>query len=557
MQIIRTDQIDYEAIDGWEKDQVYNGLDVAITADVLGAISQLLDPITRRTYEFSRALQGPVLDMRIRGCLIDQARKMEVIDELWEVMETLEYDLNRVVFEGVGMPMFNWRSPKDLRELFYTELNLPVVRRGGAPSCDRGARERLEVYPVATVLVRLINGLAELGNKISVLRTDIDADGRIRTSYNIAGTSTGRFSSSLSEFGTGGNLQNVEESLRSILIADNGFKFAKFDAKSGESFIVGAIEWNLFRDPRFLDACQSGDVHTAVAKAVWPRLAWTGDISRDKDVAERPYYRDFSYRFMCKKIGHGSNYLGGAREISDQTRIPIPEIERFQKQYFETFPAHRQWHAHVEYELRTVGRLTSLMGRRRDFFKRRTEPKTLKEAVAYDPQSSLADIVNRGMLETWRLTYDPSHPIHTAKLMFQDHDATTWMYPEALEDTIVPIIQQSLTIHVELAEGRFLEIPYDCEVGWNKGKHSESKNPDGLKKYAGGDNRRRTPAVGILDRIVHKANRKRTHAGDLPKVGGDLTDSGGAGTESLVEDGEPAVSESICADSRPPWSGED
>ena len=112
---------------------------------------------------------------------------------------------------------------------------------------DRGAREKLEIYPIAEQLVKHINLLTELGDKISVLKTAIDDDGRIRTSYNIAGTSTGRFSSSISEFGTGGNLQNVEESLRSIFIADAGYKFCKADAKSGESFCVGAIEWNLFK----------------------------------------------------------------------------------------------------------------------------------------------------------------------------------------------------------------------------------------------------------------------------------------------------------------------
>ena len=147
--------------------------------------------------------------------------------------------------------------------------------------------------------------MRDLGKKIAMLKTEIDPDGRMRTSYNIAGTSTGRFSSSFSEFGTGGNLQNVEESLRSIFIADPGYKFAKFDAKSGESFVVGAIEWNLFSDGKYLDACESGDPHTAVARICWPRLGWTGDLKHDKDIAETPYYRHYTYRFMCKKLGHG------------------------------------------------------------------------------------------------------------------------------------------------------------------------------------------------------------------------------------------------------------
>src|SRR5215467_12315958 len=96
------------------------------------------------------------------------------------------------------------------------------------------------------------------------LKTEIDHDGRMRTSYNIAGTNSGRFSSSLSEFGTGGNLQNIEEGLRSVFIADDGMKLANFDAEQGESRIVGAIEWCLFHDGKYLDVCESEDIHTIV-----------------------------------------------------------------------------------------------------------------------------------------------------------------------------------------------------------------------------------------------------------------------------------------------------
>ena len=521
MKIIHTHDMDPAKFDAWTRDQVYNGLDVCITADVLDALLPQLDAHTTRTYDFSRELQGPVLEMRLRGCLIDGARKSEVIDELWELLEHYENTLNRIVFEGVGMPVFNWRSNKDLCQLFYTELGLPPIRHGSSLTTDRGAREKLEVYPIATVLARLINTLAELGDKISVLRTEIDPDGRIRTSYNIAGTSTGRFSSSLSEFGTGGNLQNVEESLRSIFVADPGYKFAKFDAKSGESFIVGAIEWNLFGDDRFLRACQSGDPHTAVARLCWPNLPWTGDLSRDKEAAEGQFYRHLSYRDACKRIGHGSNYLGGPQQISDETRVPIDIVTSFQGTYFRTFPAHRQWHEHCRETLRKTGTCVSLMGRKRNFHKRRLEEKTLKEYIAYDPQSSLADIVNTAMLRLWRLNLAP--------IIFQDHDALTFMYPEADEDRIIPLIQKHLIIPVELAQGKFLEIPYDCEVGWNKGKWDKNgKNPDGLKKYTGHDTRSRTPEVGLLDRILHRANRKHVRATDLPPVDSNLTDRSGA-----------------------------
>lgn len=291
--------------DQWERDQIYNGLDCCITREVLDAQLPQLGPETDETYAFSLALQAPVLEMRCRGVLVDQQRKAEVIDELYEKIDTLERNLERIVLEGVGLAGFNWRSNKDLQVLFYDRLGIPVIRKQGRPTVDRNALEKMEAYTIAKPIVAHMSAMRELGKKIAVLKTEIDPDGRMRTSYNIAGTDTGRFSSSFSEFGTGGNLQNIEEGLRSIFIADPGTKWAKCDAKSGESFVVGAIEWNLFNDPRYLEACESGDPHTAVARICWPKLGWTGDLKQDKHLAESPYYRHYTHRFMCKKLGHG------------------------------------------------------------------------------------------------------------------------------------------------------------------------------------------------------------------------------------------------------------
>jgi DNA polymerase-1 len=341
--------------------------------------------------------------------------------------------------------------------------------------------------------------MREIAKKIGVLKTDIDSDGRIRTSYNIAGTDTGRFSSSYSEYGTGGNLQNIEESLRSIFISDKGYKFAKFDAKSGESYVVGAIEWNLFNDGTYLDAVDSGDVHTAVARICWPELAWTGDFKLDKNIAETPYYRHYTYRFMCKKLGHGTNYSGKAETLATQSKLPIGVVRNFQPKYFTAFPAHERWQRHVAHELWTKGYLISLSGRKRWFFGRRNDPDTIRAAIAFDPQGSLADIVNTAMLNIWRK--------RIAILMMQDHDALTFMYPEGVEDEIIPILQAELVDRVPLKNGRILSIPYDCQVGWNRGKFDARKNPNGLTDYKGHDSRKREEEAGILDRIIHRTNK--------------------------------------------------
>ena len=498
MKIIRTHEMDPESLSDFEREMVYNGLDCCVTLDVYDGLRPQLDNITASTYDFSKALQAPTLEMKIRGVLVDQARKAEVIDEYYEIMERVEANLLRIVYEGVGMANFNYRSTKDLATLFYDELGISPIRKAGRPTVDRGAREKLEIYPIAEQLVKHINLLTELGDKISVLKTAIDDDGRIRTSYNIAGTSTGRFSSSISEFGTGGNLQNVEESLRSIFIADPGYKFAKCDAKSGESFCVGATEWNLFKDGRYLDACESGDPHTAVARIMWPNLQWTGDLKLDKHIAETPYYRHYTYRFMCKKLGHGSNYGGKPATLAEQAKVELDLVKQFQPKYFEAFPAHQRWQAHVDETLRKKGYLVSLMNRKRWFFGRRSDPSTLREAIAYDPQSSLADIVNQALLNIWRKGY--------VCIMTQEHDALTFMYPEKDEDKIIPMLMEDLVISVPLAHGRVLRIPYDCEVGWNKGKYHEQKNPNGLKEYHGHDDRKRQKEAGILDRILRRPN---------------------------------------------------
>lgn len=500
MRTIKTHESDPESYDEFERSQIYNGLDVCVTRDCFDGMSPQLDPYTAKTYAFSKALQGPTLEMRIRGVLVDQARKAGVVDEYYEIMERLEAQLEKIVLDGVGLSSFNWRSHRDLHRLFYDTFGLPVVRKQGRPTTDRAAREKLGIYPIAEQIIKHINTLTELGDKISVLKTDLDSDGRIRTSYNIAGTSTGRFSSSFSEFGTGGNLQNIEESLRSIFIADHGYKFAKCDAKSGESFCVGAIEWNLFHDGRYLDACESGDPHTAVARIMWPNLNWTGDLKRDKHIAESPYYRHYTYRFMCKKLGHGSNYGGKPQTLSEQAKVSLDLVKQFQPAYFSAFPAHLLWQDYVDQTLRKNGYLISLLGRKRWFFGRRNDPSTLREAIAYDPQSSLADIVNTAMLNIWRKGL--------AIIIMHDHDALTFMYPESEEDKIIPRLLEDLVISVPLAHGRTLRIPYDCKVGYNKGEWHPEKNPNGLKDYHGHDDRKRIKEASLLDRIVSRTTKR-------------------------------------------------
>lgn len=767
-----------------EKLWIYNGLDCCVTAEVLDVIKPQLSNQTRATYEFSKALQAPVLEMKIRGILVDERRRSETILKYEAQLARLRGQLNRIFEEGVGRA-FNWNSPKQMKELFYDVLALPPIKKRNAkgvyePTVNRDALEQLDKYFLAQPIVSHLLGLRDIAKKIGVLRTGIDPDGRMRTSYNIAGTESGRFSSSLSDFGTGTNLQNIEDSLRACFVADPGMKFAYIDLEQAESRAVGAIEWNLFHDGRYLDACESGDLHTSVCRLAWTDLPWTGDLKRDREIAEQPFYRQHSYRHMAKVLGHGclteehevltpngwvsikekppiimiysptasefgrvshweehsytgklqlfegisvsalmthdhrvpfkksekgplyerpaeagvsgvtlplgDNYVGGtisvkarliAAVMSDgyimsgtstqfhlhkqrkidrlkklcaeygvaysekgnkirvefvcdkepgpfmfnwsrqciedfideykfwdgtilktsvtlystkkitlewiqtfgrlcgvggniskpyksghgstiyrlqqnrrkwangdaikhsiipvkditvycptvgsgwfyirrngkisvtgntnyngkpytmakHTKLDAPLIAAFQQKYFTAFPAHQRWHANVASQLITDGYLDTLTGRRRWFFGRRNDDATVRQAIAYNPQGSVADILNRGMLNVWRLGI--------CQLLLQIHDAILIQYPEEYEDQILPKVLEAIRTPIELNYNRTLLIPSEAQTGWNWAKQDKN-NPDGLLKWRGKDERARKewPSVSKLDRLV-------------------------------------------------------
>src|SRR5438093_9542262 len=88
--------------------------------------------------------------------------------------------------------------------------------------------------------------------------------------------------------------------------------------------------------------------------------------------------------------------------MQKHTKIDKKIIQEFQQKYFIAFPAHQKWHASVANTLLQEGHLVSLTGRRRWFFGRRNDDSTVREAIAFDPQGSVGDILNQGMLNVWR-----------------------------------------------------------------------------------------------------------------------------------------------------------
>jgi len=469
-----------------EKLWIYNGLDCCVTLEVLEATLPQLDNLTGGTYNLSRALQAPVLEMNMRGVLIDERERQRAIVDYRNDTERLEEQLRNIVWEGAGYTAFKdsgktkaWRSNNLVATLLYDVIRLPEIRkrneRGAlVRTVNREALERLQSHFIAYPIISHILALRDIGKKISVLETEVDSDGRVRTSYNIAGTTTGRFSSSLNDFGSGGNLQNIEERLRRVFISDPGMKFANIDLEQADSRNIGALCWNVYRDDLYLNACESGDLHTTVAKMSRPSLSWPGDRKGDRDLAEQPYYRHHSLRHMCKMLGHGTNYMGSAFEMSRQTKIEQGVIKEFQELYFRTFPAIPKLHEWVKTQLIETGHLVTPLLRKRWFFGKRDENDTLKQAVAFLGQSMTADEMNHAMVKTWNLG--------VAQLLMQGHDSLLIQYPEEKENEIIPQVLEAMRVPIELEGGRVFCVPVDVKVGWNWANKTED-NPNGLAKY--------------------------------------------------------------------------
>lgn len=500
MTVIATHQLP-EGYAGPDASQIYNALDCAVTFEVWEEIQSLFNaPPT--TYTFERALQAPALEMMLRGFRVDQLEREKALVELRAKRAHLESRLQKMAEAVLEKPLDKsgrWVNPNSgdqLRALFYERMNIKPIESSikgvRQARMDRETLEKLEVYFHPRPIIACILALRDNTSQTNVLTQGIDPDGRIRTSINVGATETGRFSSSKSVTGSGGNMFNITAELRSSFVADPGYKLVGIDLEQAESREVGFICGKLFNDWSYLDACEAGDLHTAVAQMVWPELGWTGELAADRAIADRPFYRQHSYRQTAKRGGHAGNYLVTPWTASRNLKCPIALMEMFLTRYMTRFACIPQWHRWVAEQLQTTHEITTVFGRSRHFFGRPNDDATLREAVAYEPQSATADRLNVGLMRIWTQLGS------RVQVLLQLYDA---IYLQIREDDdeeeLVHILLDLLDVPIE-HNGRRFTVPGEYKSGWNWADYS-STNPEGLKKWKGPDPRKR---ASFLDRVM-------------------------------------------------------
>jgi len=192
-----------------EQHWIYNCTDCVRTFEVFETLTEVLKSLSlEEQYEFQMALFNPVLKMMLRGIRTDTVRRGELERQLAEAAKE-----RREWFKKVLGHSLNPRSTPQMRTLFYTDFKMqPILdKKTKKPTLNDTALETIaRRQPLLRPLVEKIQESRSIRVfKSNFVDAPLDEDNRLRSSINIAGTETFRFSASKDSFGFGANLQTI------------------------------------------------------------------------------------------------------------------------------------------------------------------------------------------------------------------------------------------------------------------------------------------------------------------------------------------------------------
>ncbi|MGW8143526.1 MAG: DNA polymerase I [Anaerolineales bacterium] len=386
-------------------------------------------------------------DMEMAGIKLD----VEFLAEMSENLSQKIGSIKTQIFESVGEE-FNLNSPQQLSEALFDRLQLTPPNRtqktsSGFYSTAAGTLEAMKGdHPV-------VDWVLEYRELSKLQSTYVDAlpqqvnphTGRVHTSYNQAGSVTGRIASS------DPNLQNIPirtelgRQVRQAFIAEPGKVLLSVDYSQVELRIVA----HMSDDKTMLEAFRSGqDIHAATAAAVF-------GVPIEEVTKEQ--------RSRAKGVNFGLIYGMSAFGLSRYTDITLAEAEDFVNAYFEQFPGVKSYLDRMKKQAAEQEYVETLLGRRRYFPGLRTQSnrnirnREEREAINSPIQGTAADIMKIAMLRVPDALLNAGL---SGKMLLQVHDELVLECPEEeiqkTADLVSKVMQEAYPLKIPLqTDARF------------------------------------------------------------------------------------------------------
>jgi len=427
-----------------ERATEYAGEDADITLRLHRVLWPKLEsePKLRSVFEAIEMPLVPVLArMEQTGVLIDMAKLKVQSQELGRRM----LELQQRAFELAGRH-FSLDSPKQLQQLLYDELKLPVSFKtpSGQPSTNEEALEALADQHDLPRLVLDYRTLAKLRSTYTdKLSEHVNPrTGRVHTSYHQAVAATGRLSSN------DPNLQNIpirtEEGrrIRQAFIAPAGFRIVAADYSQIELRIMAHLSGDVGLTAAFHG---NQDVHRATAAEVF---------------GVPPELVDANQRRAAKAINFGLMYGMSAFGLARNLGIDRGEAQGYMKRYFERYPGVQAFMNATREQAHRDGYVETLFGRRLYLYEINSRNQGLRAgaeraAINAPMQGTAADIIKRAMItvDAWLASLGGE-----ARMIMQVHDELVFEVRDDAVDGISAGVREHMAAAAELAVPLIVDI---------------------------------------------------------------------------------------------------
>ena len=464
----------------------YNAIDTWVTHDAMEKMltDELTEACVRNEYEYEMSLIKPLWAISKRGVRIDTEAMTRLRETLQEEVGALLYGL-ATLNDGYEV---NPRSGDQCAAFLYEKLG--VRARGLKTKGGKWMMDDTTLAELALTLtdkrqltgLRMIRKCRERLSLISKFcNIKLDDDGRIRCHYDPAKTDTSRLSSrKFYPTRRGANLQNTprDDRVRAVFIPDPGMFFGYADLKSAESLVVAHITGDREMLRLHSDEYMSGrlDGHKYVASFLLNKQM--EKLTNDE-------------RYLGKRVRHAGNYTLSWKKLqsmintdTEDTGVSVTAAQAkvLITKYRQLHPGLKNWWDDVLKQLWSTHTIFTQLGRKRVFYDR--PDAILPDAIAYNPQGTVAKALNIGLL---RAAADKELQGLGFQILLQVHDAIGFQGPVENRDQINHRLVELMRVTIPIArrgvEPYTIEIPVEVKVGGNWGEASET-NPNGLKVWS-------------------------------------------------------------------------